>query len=62
MFGQALHWTFWPSLADKTIHPFIERNWRKATKGAIQVSRKCARSARRSMTSAMGGARFFESV
>jgi hypothetical protein len=24
------------------IHPFIVRNWRKATKGSIRVSRKCA--------------------
>jgi hypothetical protein len=24
----------------KAIHPFIVRNWRKATKGSIRVSRK----------------------
>ncbi len=26
----------------KAIHPFIVRNWRKATKGSIRASRKCA--------------------
>jgi hypothetical protein len=27
----------------KAIHPFIVRNWRKATRGSIRVSKKCAR-------------------
>ena len=26
----------------ETIQPFIVRNWRRATKGSIRVSRKCA--------------------
>jgi hypothetical protein len=26
----------------KAIYPFIVRNWRKATKGSIRVSKKCA--------------------
>jgi hypothetical protein len=30
------------SISLKAIHPFIVRNWRKATKGPIRVSKKCA--------------------
>jgi hypothetical protein len=30
------------SISKKAIHPFIVQNWRKATKGAIRVSKKCA--------------------
>ena len=43
----------------KAIHPFIVRNWRKATKGSIRASRNApsdfANAARRSVTSAIGG-------
>jgi len=30
------------SISKKAVLPFIVRNWRKATKGSIRVSKKCA--------------------